>query len=329
MNLHIINTYNEFILFSQDKSNMSETDFVLTHSRIVFQECQKSGHTVQIVEFPARRFVYDGVIRSLVLYFRILKAVYNIRKKISTAVFYSHISNEHYFTVLFLLKLFNVKVLIIKSVSFDVRELNRVLSFRVFFRKIIAFGQVDFYEYNKTVVSVPSSKFYSQFETEVVFRKVAGSGVEHSSIIGPAYQDSIVFFLQPIWNSDKIDQEVYLALVEDLCSWAAQKEQKLILKLHPRMTRDDITALLDLGVIIDDTDQPGEMYHKAKLCISISSQVIWFGHNGNRVSLMNLLEFKSDEIKSKLRKHVLDNSDGNILFIDALAQLDSALLRGG
>jgi hypothetical protein len=198
---------------------------------------------------------------------------------------------------------------------------------RVLFRKIIAFGQVDFYEYNKTVVSVPSSRFYARFETEVVCRKVSDSEVRHGSIIRPAYQDSVVFFLQPIWNSDKVDQKVYLALVKDLCSWAVQKEQKLILKLHPRMTRADIAALLGPGVIIDDTDQPGEIYHTAKLCISISSQVIWFGNNGNRVSLMNLLEFKSDDIKCKLHKHILDNSDGNILFIDGLAQLDSAITR--
>ena len=89
----------------------------------------------------------------------------------------------------------------------------------------------------------------------------------------------------------------------DLCAWAKEKDYKLILKLHPRMNSSDITFLADSGIIIDDTDQPGEVYHSAKLCLSITSQVIWFGNNAKRVSLINLLNFSSTDVRDNTKTY--------------------------
>ena len=69
---------------------------ILTHNRIVVKECLKYGYDVHLVEFPNRAFNYDGLIRSLILYIRILNILFKLRHKIERVIFYSDVSNEHF-----------------------------------------------------------------------------------------------------------------------------------------------------------------------------------------------------------------------------------------
>jgi len=138
----------------------------------------------------------------------------------------------------------------------------------------------------------------------------------------------VIYFHQDLVNRDVPDRDTFVKELTDIFNIVLRyyPEKKIARKYHPahELNKDVIKVGEELPVYI-----PAEMLYNEKvdLYLGISSNSIIGVRNGRAVSLINLISFKSNELKEQQKEWMIKASRSEILFPSSLEELGEIVSR--
>ena len=307
MKVYVVNTYNEYRFFEQ-LGYVDEASYILTHSVAVQRLAAKEEVPVKLVIYSRDNIKKIGPLAHASFIWNIRRFLKENISEIQSLIILSSFSNDPYFAAIRSIGRFSFSVEVYETVNFKRTDFAKMGLIESIYWQVFSLGTSDFYRVGAGKVSEPKAEILSRMGSSIKkldrdFMPFTSAVTNHS----PEYD--AIFFMQPIWRSGKVSLSDYKEFLSNLLTFSEDNGFTIVLKPHPRMTVCEMDASHQITSAIRDSELPGELLGDGVPLLSLSSQVIWHDLPSTRISLVDLVPFRSEFERESLKAHIKMNSD--------------------